>query len=327
MSEPPIAETRSRARREGEAAPSRVARHSEPPLEAAARGDEALRSLVGRFGDRMVRFAEETLGDELDARLARVRVHVNEAGFDPFGFDPKTARYGLALSAFLHRFYFRTEVFGIERVPEGRVLVIANHSGQIPLDGVILGTSLVLDAEPPRFPRSMVERWSAELPFVSVLFPRLGQVVGAPENARRLLQQEEAIVVFPEGSRGISKTFDKRYQLEDFGLGFMRLALETRTPIVPVAVIGGEEQYPSLANFRPLAKLFGMPAFPIIPQAFVGMLLPLPTRYRLYFGEPMHFTGDPDDDDAVIEQKVAEVKQTIQSMLHRGLRERRSVFF
>ena len=326
MSEPAELE-RNRARRQGEEAPARAARHSEPPLEAVAHGEEALRSLVGRFGDRMVRFAEETLGDELDARLARVQVHVNEAGFDPFGFDPKTARYGLALSAFLHRFYFRTEVFGIEHVPAGRVLVIANHSGQIPLDGVMLGTSLVLDAEPPRFPRSMVERWSAELPFVSVLFPRLGQVVGAPENARRLLQQEEAIVVFPEGSRGISKTFDKRYQLEEFGLGFMRLALETRTPIVPVAVIGGEEQYPSLANLRPLAKLLGMPAFPIIPQAFVGMLLPLPTRYRLHFGEPMHFTGDPDDDDAVIEQKVAEVKQTIQSMIHRGLRERRSVFF
>lgn len=280
-----------------------------------------------RVGDRFVQFAEERLGEELDARIARIRTRPNEAGVDPFGFDPKAARYALAAAAFLHRFYFRTEVFGIDRMPEGRALVIANHSGQVPIDGLLLGCSLMMDAEPPRFPRAMVERWSAELPFVSIFFPRCGQVVGAPDNARRLLEQDETLVVFPEGSRGISKTFDRRYQLTDFGLGFLRLALETDTPIVPVAVIGGEEQYPSLYDVKPLAKLFGMPAFPIVPQVFVGMLAPLPTRYRLYFGEPIRFTGDPDDDDSVIEQKVDVVKRTIQSMIHGGLRQRRSIFF
>lgn len=287
----------------------------------------ALAALVARFGDRMVRIAEDALGEELDARLARIRTHPNEAGVDPFGFDAATARYALALSAFLHRFYFRTEVHGIDRLPEGRVLVIANHSGQIPIDGLIIGTALMLDAEPPRFPRSMVERWSAELPFVSVLFPRCGQVVGSPDNARRLLEQDEALVVFPEGSRGISKTFDHRYRLVEFGLGFMRLALETGAPIVPVAVVGGEEQLISVANVKPLARLLSMPAFPVIPQLFLGMPIPLPTRYRLYFGEPMYFSGDPDDDDSVIEEKVRMVKQTIQSMVNRGLKERRAIFW
>jgi 1-acyl-sn-glycerol-3-phosphate acyltransferase len=286
-----------------------------------------LERFVARFGDRMVRFAEERLGEELDERLSRITTRPNEAGVDPFGFDPATARYALAVAAFLHRFYFRSEVSGVNNVPDGRVLVIANHSGQIPIDGLILGTSLMLDSDRPRFPRSMVERWSAELPFVSVLFPRCGQVVGSPDNARRLLEQDEALVVFPEGSRGISKTFDRRYQLVDFGLGFMRLALETNTPIVPVAIIGGEEQYPSVADLKPLAKLLGMPAFPLIPQVFMGMLLPLPTRYRLRFGEPLTFTGDPDDDDSVIETKVQVVRHTIQSMLQRGLRERKSIFF
>lgn len=294
----------------------------------ARRGGEGpLGELVGRFGDRIVRFTEDALGEELDARIARIRMHPNEAGVDPFGFDPKTARYALALAAFMHRFYFRSEVFGIDALPEGRVLVIANHSGQIPVDGLLIGAALMLDAEPPRFPRSMVERWSAELPFVSVLFPRCGQVVGSPDNARRLLEQDEALVVFPEGSRGISKTFDQRYQLTDFGLGFMRLALETGTPIVPVAVVGGEEQLISVANVKPLAKLLGMPAFPLLPQLFLGMAFPLPTRYRLYFGEPLRFSGDPDDDDALIEEKVAVVKGTIQSMVHRGLAKRRSVFW
>jgi 1-acyl-sn-glycerol-3-phosphate acyltransferase len=304
-----------------------VPRAADGPIGPESWGE--LAPLAGRegLGDRFVRFAEEHLGEELDARLARIATRPNEAGVDPFGFDPKTARYALAIAAFFHRYYFRSEVFGIDRLPAGRALVIANHSGQVPIDGLLLGSALMLDAEPPRFPRAMVERWSAELPFVSVLFPRCGQVVGAPDNARRLLEQDETLVVFPEGSRGISKTFDQRYQLTDFGLGFMRLALETNTPIVPVAVIGGEEQYPSLYNVQPLAKLLGMPSFPLIPQVFVGLLAPLPTRYRLHFGEPLRFTGDPDDDDAVIEQKVEVVKRTIQSMLHGGLRQRRSVFF
>ncbi|MBX3271910.1 MAG: acyltransferase family protein [Sandaracinaceae bacterium] len=275
----------------------------------------------------MVRLAEEALGEELDARMARIRTHPNDAGVDPFGFDPSTARYALSLAAFLHRFYFRSEVFGTENLPEGRVLVIANHSGQIPIDGLLIGTALMLDANPPRFPRSMVERWSAELPFVSVLFPRCGQVVGSPDNARRLLENDEALVVFPEGSRGISKTYDRAYQLEPFGLGFMRLALETGTPIVPVAVVGGEEQLVSVANVKSLAKVLGMPAFPIIPQIFLGMPFPLPTRYRIHFGEPLRFDGDPDDDDAVIAAKVSEVQQTIQGMLERGLGERRAIFW
>jgi len=291
------------------------------------RPDPEAASLLGRLGNRFMERSEELLGDEIDERLRRIPKHVNEAGVDPFGFDPKTARYALASMAFLYRYYFRVQTTGLENLPRGRALFIANHSGQIPLDGAMLGTALMLDAEPPRFARSMVERWSAELPFVSVLFPRLGQVIGSPENARRLLEHDEVIVVFPEGSRGISKTFDQRYQLVDFGLGFMRLALETKTPIVPVSILGAEEQYPSVANVRPLAKLLGMPAFPLIPQALVGMVLPLPVRYRLHFGEPLFFEGDPDDDDAVIEQKVWVVKQTIQSMIHRGLRERKSIFF
>lgn len=288
---------------------------------------EGVRAIAKALGDRAVRVAEEVLGEDIDARLARIQTQPNEVGFDPFGFDPETGRYALAMAALLHRLYFRTEVKGIDRLPTGRALVIANHSGQVPIDGLIIGASLMLDAEPPRFPRSMVEKWSAELPFVSVFFPRCGQVVGSPDNARRLLEQDEVLVVFPEGSRGISKTFDHRYQLVDFGLGFMRLALETGTPIVPVAVIGGEEQYVSVADIKPLAKVLGMPAFPIIPQLFTGMVLPLPVKYHLHFGQPLTFTGDPDDDDSVIEQKVWTVKQTIQSMVNRGLKERRGLFF
>jgi 1-acyl-sn-glycerol-3-phosphate acyltransferase len=128
--------------------------------------------------------------------------------------------------------------------------------------------------------------------------------------------------------RGISKTFDRRYQLADFGLGFMRLAIETGAPIVPVAVIGGEEQYVSVANIEPLAKLFRVPSFPLLPQMLLpGGQLPLPTKYRIYFGDPLHFAGDPDDDDAIIEEKVWLVRATVQSMVNRGVKTREHIFW
>ncbi|MEM7434647.1 MAG: lysophospholipid acyltransferase family protein [Myxococcota bacterium] len=288
--------------------------------------DSPWRAAFRSVGDRVVRLAEEVVGQDIDARIAGIKTHPNEIGHDPFGFDPDTSRYALALAGILHRRYFRTEVFGINRIPEGRVLIVANHSGQLPIDGVMIACALMLDANPPRFPRSMVETWTAELPFISSLYPRLGQVVGSPENARRLLQQEESLIVFPEGAKGISKTFDQRYQLAEFGLGFVRLALETNTPIVPVAVIGGEEQYPSIANFKPLAKLLGMPSFPVMPQLLLGMAAPLPTRYRLYFGEPFRFEGDADGDDSTVQEQVRLVRSTVQSMVDRGLRERKGVF-
>ncbi len=273
-------------------------------------------------------FTVRLLGRDFEERLRRVPMPMARGGVDPFGLDPSWAKYAVGVAAFFHRFYFRTDVSGIDRVPPGRVLLISNHSGQLPLDGMILGAAMFLDAEPPRIIRSMVEKWTQTLPFVGTAFSRMGQVVGVPENARRLLELGEALVVFPEGSKGISKSFKDRYQLSDFGLGFMRLALETKTPIVPVSVIGAEEQYISLGNARPLAKALGMPSFPVIPQVFFpGGQLPLPTKYRISFGEPMRFEGDPDDDDAVIEEKVARVKGTIQSMLNRGLKERRSIFW
>jgi 1-acyl-sn-glycerol-3-phosphate acyltransferase len=152
---------------------------------------------------------------------------------------------------------------------------------------------------------------------------RCGQIVGTPENCRRLLAADEAIAVFPEGVRGLNKLWSQRYRLQEFGLGFMRLALETNTTIVPVAVVGAEEQAIALTDVKPIAKLLGFPAFPLTPTV---VPFPLPVKYHLYFGEPMRFTGNPNDDDAELEKKVKEVKGAIQSMINRGLAERRGVF-
>lgn len=169
----------------------------------------------------------------------------------------------------------------------------------------------------------MVEKWVPSLPYVSTFMARMGQIVGTPENCRRLLESDEAIMVFPEGIRGISKLWPQRYQLQEFGLGFMRLALETNTPIVPVAVVGAEEQAPALVNVKPLAKVLGMPAFPL---TVTGVPLPLPTKYHLYFGEPLHFSGRADDEDSELDKKVHTVKSAIQTMIEQGLRDRPGVF-
>lgn len=283
--------------------------------------------LTHRACDRASRLIEDLLDEDIDARISRMPHQLNELGFDRFGWDPHVARYVMHLVALVHRKYFRTEVYGADNMPpRGRQLIVANHSGQIPIDGTLLAAAMCLDREPPRLARSMIEKWLGQVPFANELFTRCAQVVGAPENAKRLLEQDEALIVFPEGVSGISKTFDRRYHLEAFGMGFMRLALETGTPIVPCAVIGGEEQYISVANLTSLARALGMPAFPLVPQVFVGMPFPLPTKYRLHFGEPLYFEGDPDDDDDVIGEKVAFVRAVIQNMVNRGVKERPHVF-
>jgi 1-acyl-sn-glycerol-3-phosphate acyltransferase len=144
-----------------------------------------------------------------------------------------------------------------------------------------------------------------------------------------MLENEECVVAFPEGVRGMNKLYRDRYQLQRFGFGFMRLALQTRTPIVPVGVVGSEEQNPGLANLPGVARALGMPAFPVT-WAFPWLgplgMLPLPVKYRMYFGEPMLFEGDASDEDAAIEEKVQQVKDRITGLLRRGLRERAGVF-
>jgi 1-acyl-sn-glycerol-3-phosphate acyltransferase len=264
---------------------------------------------------------------EIEERTRALTIRQNEYGFDPFGFSREHLKFGAAAARWLYRSYFRAEAHGAERVPAaGRVLIVANHSGQLPYDGLVISTALLLDKSPPRFARSMIERFVPTLPFVSYMLSRWGQITGTPENCRRLLEDEECILVFPEGARGISKPFSRRYQLAEFGNGFMRLALETRTPIVPCAVIGAEEQAPAV-NIKPLARVLGVPSFPLVPYPPFVPVVPLPVKYRLYFGEPMRFDGDADDDDDVLAEKVRAVRNAIQSMIWAGLKEREHVFW
>jgi 1-acyl-sn-glycerol-3-phosphate acyltransferase len=193
----------------------------------------------------------------------------------------------------------------------------------------MLAISLLLDGEPPRMVRGMGEYFLSTLPFFSVFMHRCGSVVGTPTNCRALLEQEEAIMVFPEGERGFIKTWAQRYQLQRFGLGFMRLALETNTPIVPVGIVGSEEQSPGLARLTSVARAIGAPAVPVtltFPWLGLASFLPLPVKFRLHFGRAMRFEGDPTDDDAHVEAKVERVKDAIRELIEAG-RAARSGFF
>lgn len=270
------------------------------------------------------------LSQEEQARLMEGVPKLNSAGYDSWGFDPETAMLSIALMRPIYDRYFRVEADGLDRVPPGRVLLVANHGGQLPFDGIVVALAMALQARPPRFVRGMVERWFPSLPFVSPIFYRAGQVVGSPENCRRLLEEEQAVMVFPEGVRGSGKTIWQRYKLQKFGTGFMRLALETRTPIVPVAVIGAEETYPSIYNARPLAKLLGAPYAPVTPffplLGPVGML-PLPCKIRLKFGHPLQFEGDWDAPDEEVGRQVETFRSLLQELIDQGLEERGLRYF
>ena len=269
--------------------------------------------------------------DEVDARLARLPTGLNEYGFDPFGFDPRSARLPTAVMALVYRHWLRVETHGLERVPLGRVLLVANHAGNtFAWDGAMLATSLLLEAEPPRIVRGMAEYYLPTIPFFNVFMLRAGSVVGTPSNCAQLLARGEAIMVFPEGQRGFVKTWRHRYQLQTFGLGFLRLALETDTPIVPVGIVGAEEQSPAVANVRALGRLVGSPAFPItLTFPWLGLLgfLPLPVKFRIRFGEPLRFEGDATAEDAHIEPMVETVRDRIRALIDEGRRARTSWFF
>jgi 1-acyl-sn-glycerol-3-phosphate acyltransferase len=266
---------------------------------------------------------------EIEQKLEKIPNRINDFGYDAYGLSLDwMRRYALPI-ALLYRRYFRCEAHDIDRLPQGRMLLVANHAGQLPFDGAMLSCALLLDADPPRIARAMGEYWIPRLPWFNIALTRGGAMVGTPENCAHMLRNEECVMVFPEGVRGIGKPFSKRYQLQRFGLGFMRLALETEAPIVPVGIVGSEEQQPGLASLEGLGRALGMPPLPItLTFPWLGPLglLPLPTKYHLHFGHPLRFDGDPTDEDAVIEAKVKEVKEALAALLRTGLAERKGIF-
>ena len=267
---------------------------------------------------------------EIDERLSKAAIELNEFGYDPYGFHPATAGSFFLPFLMLYRNYFRVETFDIGNVPRGRVLLIGNHAGQFAYDAAMLTIAMLMEADPPRICRGMAEYFLFRLPFVGSLGSRVGMMVGTPDNCVHMLENEQCVMAFPEGARGANKPFHKRYQLQAFGQGFMRLALESDTPIVPVGIVGSEEQQPGIANLEDLGRSLSLPSFPItLTSPWFGPLgnaMALPVKYRIYFGEPIHFAGSPNDEDSVIQGKVDVVKASMRGLLARGLRERSGIF-
>ncbi len=260
--------------------------------------------------------------------LAHTATEVNEYGFDPFGFHRERAKPFFTACTLLYEKYFRVEAHDIERVPKGRVLLVANHAGQVPTDGLMISAAMLTVAQPPRVARGMSEYWLGALPWLNDVARAMGTAVGTPETCVEMLKRDECVLVFPEGVRGLNKTYAHRYELQPFGTGFMRLALATKTPILPVGVIGTEEQQIGIANLTKLGKRFGMPSLPItlsFPWLGPFGLLPLPVKVHLYFGKPLYFQGSADD-EAGVREKVDVVREALATVLQHGRAGRRGVF-
>ncbi len=267
-------------------------------------------------------------------RLQSIKINDLGFGYDPFGLEIESAMLAFAVARYIYQYWFRVESHGVENVPlKGPVLITPNHSGVLPIDGAMIGVDLAKKLDTPRVMRAVVDNFAGFLPFFNTLFYRWGQIIGARRNFEELLRQGELVTVFPEGHKGTGKPYSQRYRLARFNVGFMELSLLNKTPIVPTAVIGAEEQYPYMIDLKPLAKLLNFPYMPVTPlMVLLGPLgiLPLPTKYTIYYGKPLHFYRDypPETvkDPETIYGLVDTVKTHVQDLIDRGLRQREGVF-
>lgn len=257
---------------------------------------------------------------ELDEHINRIRKPIGSLGYDPWGYNNEAMKYGLSLTKQIYEKYFRVEAHGVENIPaDGPVLVIANHSGQLPIDGLLIGHALATRPENPRIPRAMIERFFPTVPWLGNLLNEVGAVLGDPVNCAKMLANGEAVIVFPEGVRGSGKLYQDRYQLKRFGNGFMHLAMKYKAPIVPVGVVGCEETIPAIANIKPLARALG------IPYAPVALPVVLPAKVHLNFGAPMYF-DDLEIPEEQVTERVEKVKAEISRLIDKGLSERKRLF-
>jgi 1-acyl-sn-glycerol-3-phosphate acyltransferase len=239
------------------------------------------------------------------------------------------------LVEFFYRYWFRAEVEGIENVPSsGGALLVSNHSGALPPDAAMLAKAIREEHPHPRPLNITVEHFFKGYPGFSALLPKIGCVAAHPANVQRLLYDEEQLVlVFPEGRKGTAKLYKDRYRLRRFGRGgFVEAAMRARTPIVPACVVGAEEAAPVFAQLGLLKRVTGLLYFPITPTfphfGLLGMLGYLPAKFKLRFLEPIEFgEGDSPDDKALVQTVAHEVRARIQENLWDMLASRKSVWF
>lgn len=253
---------------------------------------------------------------EIAARIEALDLDFNKFGVDPYGIDKNDLARVVSLFAWLYRYYFKVDVYGLDNVPSrGRTVLVGNHSGGVAIDGAMVMCSLLLDAEPPRLAHAMLEKFIHQFPGASQLMSRTGQFTGNPDQAKRLLEAGRLVLVFPEGARGTAKLAKDADSLVEFGTGFMRLALETKSPIVPFGFVGGGEALPTIANLKRLGRILGVPYIPVTRWI---VPVPKPTRFQLLYGQPMHFEGTGHERDETVRAMVDEVKERIGDLVRQG---------
>jgi 1-acyl-sn-glycerol-3-phosphate acyltransferase len=292
-------------------------------VEEALGQSGARRDLGGR--DLLLAVLDQGFAMVADAR--RIRPSAALAAL-PFGAD--------RVLGLLYDYWWRVQTVGLERVPaSGSVILAVNRSGTLaPYEPLMLRHALIVEHPAHRDARPLLDDWIMRLPLVGRALATEGAVRANVKNARRLLARDEALIVYPEGEQALAKSFRQRYRLARFERGgFARLAIETRTPIVPVAVIGAEEVHPVIARLDRAGRFVGLPTLPLTPTfPWLGLagLLPLPTKWTMIFGEPLdvakrHTSRDAGDTKAVA-RLSDQVRERLQALVLEGLRRRRSIF-
>lgn len=270
------------------------------------------------------------------AALVRYLTKRGDRVIDEFGFDESFLEPLLPLAKWFHDHYFRVESRGLEHIPDtGRVLLVANHSGTLPYDGAMVVAAVRFQHPARRHVRALVEDFIYHVPYLGMFMSRVGAVRACQENAQRLLENDEATLVFPEGVKGIGKLFSKRYRLQRFGRGgAIRLAASTGATLVPVSIVGAEEAMPLLSKVSWLAQPLGLPYIPITPTLpLLGLagLIPFPTKWFIDFGEPIDLSAW--DREALLHDRVTinrlneELRARVQGLIDARLKSRKSVIF
>lgn len=288
------------------------------PVVADKRGPEA------QWQERLQRFTD----------FARRRM-LGDYEVDQFGFDRELTDelfHPLAMAMYHH--YWRVTTIGIENVPaSGPAMLVANHSGTLPWDAVMMQAGVLEEHPARRHVRLIGANLVWQFPFISHLARKGGSTVAIAEDTMRLLDSGELVGVFPEGYKGVGKPYGERYRLQRFGRGgFVEVALRARVPIIPVAIVGAEEIYPMIANLKPLARALGFPYFPVTPFfPALGPLgtLPLPSKWFIEYGDPIPtdvFETDSFEDTMLVFDLTDRIRDTIQQMLNKNLAARKGVF-
>ena len=274
------------------------------------------------------------LYETLRRRFASAGMRDLSAEVDDFGMDAESIASARTWLDLLYERWWRVSVSGSETLPRGRAaLFVANHSGLLPWDGLMIASAL--ERHQPAAPRArfLVADWLATLPFAQPWITRLGGVRACRENAERLLRTERSVIAFPEGAKGAAKVFRQRYRVQRFGRGgVVRTALALGAPLVPVAVVGAEEAHPVLFKMETAARAVGLPFIPVTPTfPMLGPfgVVPLPSKWSITFGTPIETAelgSEAADDEILVWRMTEELRAQVQSMVEAGVRARSSVW-